>query len=588
MPNFSYEQISNSTITPKMSFVKENWHKITLFVVIIILLWQGYWHFGPSERMGSSNHSSFDDWCQLPDTNSHVPNNDNLSPSFDLTTEASLKQQVERLSAAVRCPTESFDDNGDVDVDPRWKTFDRFHEVLKDLFPLIHDRAKLDKVNRYGLVFTLKGTSEKLKPIMLTAHQDVVPASSLSKWTHPPFEPYYDGQYLWGRGSSDCKNNLIGIMSVVEKLLEDWKPKRTVLLAFGFDEETGGVRGAAEIAKELERTWGRDGIAMILDEGGMGLTTVGNYVYARPAVAEKGYMDAVLALEVPGGHSSRPPPHSGIGIMAEMIVALEGNPFQPVLTRSNPLRGYLECQAQYTPGELEPWLRRALERDDDGKDIAYRLADERGPSIRFSMQTSQAVDIIRGGDKVNALPQTISATVNYRIAPHDSLDVVKSKITDLLRPIAQNHNIKVHPFIISNDSHAATNATSAKPADSDQGTLSLISLNDLSPSPISPTDLQNNIWRTFSATIRQVFEDTETLAGKKVVPVGDIMQGNTDTIQYWNLTSNIYRFSPAREGTRFGVHTVDEHIDMMAHLEGMRLYYGESCFGTVVADIGRP
>ena len=231
----------------------------------------------------------------------------------------------------MRCPTESFDDNGDIDVDLRWKTFDQFHEVLKELFPLIHDRAKLDKVNRYGLVFTLRGTSGNLKPIMLIAHQDVVPASSLSKWTHPSFEPYYDGQYLWGRGSSDCKNNLIEIMSVVEKLLEqDWNPRRTVLLAFGFDEETGGVRGAAEIAKELERSWGRDGIAMILGEGDMGLTTVGDYVYARPAVAEKGYMDAVLTLEVPGGHSSRPPPHSGIGIMAEMIVALEGNPFQPV------------------------------------------------------------------------------------------------------------------------------------------------------------------------------------------------------------------------------------------------------------------
>ena len=65
------------------------------------------------------------------------------------------------------------------------------------------------------------------------------------------------------------------------------------------------------------------------------------------------------------------------------------------------------------------------------------------------------------------------------------------------------------------------------------------------------------------------------------------MQGNTDTIPHWDLTRNIYRFSPAREGTRFGVHTVDEHNDMMAHLEGMRLYYGESCFGPVVAGIGR-
>ena len=81
----------------------------------------------------------------------------------------------------MKCPIESFDENEDVDVDPRWKTFDKFHEVLQDLFPLIHNKAKLDKVNRYGLVFTFKGTSSALKPVMFTAHQDVVPGFSLSK-----------------------------------------------------------------------------------------------------------------------------------------------------------------------------------------------------------------------------------------------------------------------------------------------------------------------------------------------------------------------------------------------------------------------
>ncbi|KAK4691126.1 Gly-Xaa carboxypeptidase, partial [Lecanoromycetidae sp. Uapishka_2] len=360
-------------------------------------------------------------------------------------------------------------------------------------------------------------------------------------------------------------------MSAVEALLEqDWKPKRTVIMAFGFDEETGGVRGAAKIAEALEKTWGKDGVAFILDEGGMGLTTVGEIVYARPGVTEKGYMDAVLTLETAGDHSSRPPPHSGIGIMAEMIVALESHPYQPILTKENPLRGYLECQAKYTPGDLEHWLRRGLERDDDGKDIGRDLAEARGPSVRFSMQTSQAVDIIRGGDKVNALPETVSATVNYRIAPHDSLEVVKSNIEKYLEPIALRHNITVSPF---DNATTAQSTLEHRSSALSAGALYLDSSNDLPPSPITPTDLSNPIWATFSATIRQVFESTPTLEGKKVVPVGDIMQGNTDTIQYWNLTKNIYRFSPAREGTRFGIHTIDEHIEMQAHLEGLRFYY---------------
>ena len=290
------------------------------------------------------------------------------------------------------------------------------------------------------------------------------------------------------------------------------------MLAFGFDEETGGVRGAVKIAEVLESSWGRDGFALILDEGGMGLATVGDYVYARPAVAEKGYMDAQLILETPSGHSSRPPAHSGIGIIAEMVVALEKNPYTPVLTKENPLRGYLECQAKYTPGELEPWLQRSLQRDDDGMEIGKKLADERGPRIRFSMQTSQAVDIIKGGDKANALPETVSAIVNYRIAPQDSLDIVKHKIASLLEPIARQLNVKVEGFGSGLGLRNKSTAGDKKDASSLFGTLYLNSLNDLSPSPISPTDIQNPVWNIFSGTIRQVFEDTESLEGRKVNP----------------------------------------------------------------------
>ena len=309
----------------------------------------------------------------------------------------------------------------------------------------------------------------------------------------------------------------------------------------------------------------------------MGLTTIGNYVYARPGVAERGHMDASLVLETDGGHSSRPPPHSDFGIMAEMIVALEKHPYKPVLTQENPLRGYLECQARYTPHELEPWLRHALGHDDNGTEIGERLAAERGPSIRFSMQTSQAVDIIRGGDKVNALPETVSAIVNYRIAPHDSLDIIKKNVTKYLEPIARKHDIKLQGFgnVEARNSKDKLGRDELDSTEKSKGTLYLKSLNDLSPSPISPTNVDNDVWHLFSATIQQVFEDTSTLAGKKVVPVGDIIEGNTDTIMYWNLTKNIYRFSPARDGIRFGVHTIDEHIDMRVHLEGMRFYYGK-------------
>ena len=39
-------------------------------------------------------------------------------------------------------------------------------------------------------------------------------------------------------GATDCKNNLIGILDALEFLLDyNFNPKRTILAAFGFDEE---------------------------------------------------------------------------------------------------------------------------------------------------------------------------------------------------------------------------------------------------------------------------------------------------------------------------------------------------------------
>ena len=42
----------------------------------------------------------------------------------------------ERVAEPQQIPTESFDDNGEPNEDPRWKPFFRFQEWLKETFPL--------------------------------------------------------------------------------------------------------------------------------------------------------------------------------------------------------------------------------------------------------------------------------------------------------------------------------------------------------------------------------------------------------------------------------------------------------------------
>ena len=430
-----------------------------------------------------------------------------------------------------------------------------------------HSRAHIDHVNRLGLVYTFNGTDESLKPLLFTAHQDVVPIDDPADWSYPPFSGHFDGERLWGRGASDCKNVLIGLLSTVEDLLQqNWKPTRTVLLAFGYDEESHGFLGAGSIATALEKKYGHDSFEFVLDEGGLGLRPLGDVIYALPGVGEKGSVDIVLTLSIDGGHSSVPPAHTGIGIVAEIIYELERQDlFTPVLNDKHPSRKLLECQVRHSPEYVEPWLEKAL-ASDDYVALAEAVASSRGNQIRYTLQTSQATDLIQGGVKSNALPEKISATVNYRVALHQTPEEIQKRAIKIISPIVAKHNLSFNAFgelqTFSDEKNHLELSTLSEP---------------LVPAPVSPTEVgTDDVWTHFSGVARTVFESVPSLAGKTVVVSGDIMTGNTDTRFYWNLSKNIYRWSPSRVGGAANVHTVDENLAIDVHLEAMGLYYSMS------------
>lgn len=250
---------------------------------------------------------------------------------------------IARLSGAVQVPTESFDDLGPIGEDKRWETLYDFADYLKKTFPVVHSTLALEKINTHGLLYTWHGTDESLKPTLLMAHQDVVPvpASTVDAWTHPPFSGHYDGERIWGRGASDCKNQLIGILEAVEELIKaGFTPKRTVVLPFGFDEEVSGPQGAGHLAPFLLARYGPDGIAVVVDEGS-GFSNAWGMRTALPGVGEKGYTDVHVTVRMPGGHSSIPPDHTGIGVMSELITLIEADQYPTHLASENPYLGLL-------------------------------------------------------------------------------------------------------------------------------------------------------------------------------------------------------------------------------------------------------
>jgi len=61
------------------------------------------------------------------------------------------------------------------------------------------------------------------------------------------------------------RSHLVSVMSAVEALVETGhRPARTIIMAFGFDEESAGTQGAGKLAASLEQQFGRDSMELIV------------------------------------------------------------------------------------------------------------------------------------------------------------------------------------------------------------------------------------------------------------------------------------------------------------------------------------
>jgi carboxypeptidase PM20D1 len=255
---------------------------------------------------------------------------------------------AEKLSAAIRVPTVSYLDDSLMD----WTQFQRFQSLLEELFPLVHARCEKTVVSGYSLVYRLKSEQPNGKPVLITAHMDVVPVEEGTEeaWTEPPFSGTIQDGIVWGRGTLDTKAHLIGALEAVERLLEkDFSPARDIYLAFGQDEELSGQQGAKQIAAHFKNL-GLD-FDFVLDEGGC----VANNVIAgieKPialvGVGEKGYANLRLSVSKDGGHSSMPARHTSLGILAQAICRIENHPFRTRLIA--PTRAFLMRSAHILSG----------------------------------------------------------------------------------------------------------------------------------------------------------------------------------------------------------------------------------------------
>ena len=390
---------------------------------------------------------------------------------------------------------------------------------LTQRYPQVHQAMQLERVAELTLLYRWPGREPELPPLLLMAHQDVVPINpaTASDWTHPAFAGTVADGRIWGRGALDDKGSLVAIMEACESLLgAGFQPRSDVWLLLGHDEEIGGTGVQAAVAWLGDR---QVRPRLVLDEGFMVLADFP--LTGRPAaiigIAEKGYLTLQLTAPAAGGHSSMPPRESGAVRLARAIVALEENQLPGSLDDA-PVAQMLAGVASdlsFTQRVLlaNRWLFGSL--------IEKKLSAQ--PGGNAMLRTTTAPTMLSGSVKDNVLPQAATAMVNFRLHPRDSSESVIAHVQRLVEPFGVE--VAIAPGNLASEA-----------------------------SPLSPTDTP--AWRTLQALAHWTGD------GAPIAP--GLVVGATDARHFRELTNASYRFLPmiASPAEIAGFHGTDEHLSV--------------------------
>lgn len=416
---------------------------------------------------------------------------------------------LQHLMQSISYKTVSYGDSARFDS----SAFIGLREFLQVTYPLVHAHMHREIIAGYSLLFRWEGKDPALNPIVLMAHQDVVPVEEGTEniWTIDPFKAVVKDGYVWGRGTADDKINLIMMMESAERLLrEGFQPDRTIYFAFGHDEEVGGTGAQAIAALLVSRNVRAD---LVLDEGGIitreKIPGMENRSVALMGTSEKGALSVELSVEQQGGHSAMPADETSIDILTRGIVRLREKKFEARFSPSSEhFAEYLGPEMPFTQrmAFANLWLFRPMINS------LYEKSREGNAMIR----TTVAPTIIRAGIKDNVVPTLASATINLRLLPGDS----SSAVVERIKTLVDDERISVKVL-------GVREATAV-------------------------TDPNSFAFTKVDSLIRKTHQD--------ILPAPFLMIAATDSRYFGKVSDGIVKFSPMVDP--IGFHGIDERVSL--------------------------
>jgi succinyl-diaminopimelate desuccinylase len=156
------------------------------------------------------------------------------------------------------------------------------YDKAEKLLELIKDWP-FDKIERYDapderakngvrpniLAYYYGKDHDESSRLWVLSHLDVVPPGDLEKWTiTDPFTPLIKDDKIYGRGSEDNGQSIVSSLYAVKALMNlGLRPKKTVVLAFVSDEETGSEKGLKWLMGNHSELFRKDDLVIVPDGG---------------------------------------------------------------------------------------------------------------------------------------------------------------------------------------------------------------------------------------------------------------------------------------------------------------------------------
>ena len=209
------------------------------------------------------------------------------------------------------------------------------------------------------------------RTLLFNGHLDVVPAGEPSKWKYPPFQGKLSRGRIYGRGASDMKSGIASFLHALS-MIDRSKislDQGAIILHLVSDEESHGHQGMGFLTQ-------RGGI-----HGDAAL--VGEPTDLHPVIAHKGALWLRISTFGKSAHSAKP--HLGVNAIEKMMVLID---------RLNSI----------------PWERE------------HPLLGK--PTL--------SIGTIRGGTKINVVPDRCDIEVDRRMLPGENREEVLGEMKKFL------------------------------------------------------------------------------------------------------------------------------------------------------------